>query len=343
MAGGHAARGAADLAARGPGGSGPAEDTGRVRRGAHGGQVAVVRRVADHEGQPGQPDHHGEREHHGHRRQRDRQRQQRRRTAGHRGDQLAAAAFPADDRPGHAEPGPRVGHARQAAHRDRRGHRQPPDRRGHHGQRDEVGEQPVHRPGRRQGPPPGPEDAAVAQRQRDEQHDRHRSQEGPGEREDGHPERHRRHRGQQQAGHGGEPGRGRGTCPPGRALGTDRGQASRARAVFSAERMPRTAASSTANPAQDRSYPYIQRRSWNRASGATAVTCPASERAGGASQQSSAASAIAAPADSAIRPRWARKSLAAHDPAFRFMIVVRPLCCVSGWLDLVRGQHGGLP
>ena len=138
-----------------------------------------------------------------------------------------------------------------------------------------------------------------------------------------------------------------------RGAGTDRGQASRARAVFSAERMPRTAASSTANPAQERSYPYIQRRSWNRASGATAVTCPASERAGGASQQSSAASAIAAPADSAIRPRWARKSLAAPDPASRFMIVVRPPACpvllrvsgvaVSGWLDLVRSQHGGLP
>jgi hypothetical protein len=124
---------------------------------------------------------------------------------------------------------------------------------------------------------------------------------------------------------------------------TDRGQASRARAVFSAERMPRTAASSTANPVQERSYPYIQRRSWNRASGATAVTCAASERAGGASQQSNAASAIAAPADSAIRPRWARKSLAAHDPAYRFMIVARPPCCVSGWRDLVRGQHGGLP
>ena len=50
---------------------------------------------------------------------------------------------------------------------------------------------------------------------------------------------------------------------PGR--GTSRGQASRAsavfRAVFRAERMPRTAASSTANPSRDRSYPYIQRRS----------------------------------------------------------------------------------
>ena len=126
-------------------------------------------------------------------------------------------------------------------------------------------------------------------------------------------------------------------------LGTFRGQASQAREVFSAERMPRTAASSTANPTQDRSYPYIQRKSWKRASGATAVTCPASERAGAASQQSSAASAVAAPADSAIRPRWARKSLAAQDPAFRFMIVVRPPCCVSGWLDLVRGQHRGLP
>jgi hypothetical protein len=46
---------------------------------------------------------------------------------------------------------------------------------------------------------------------------------------------------------------------PGR--GTSRGQASRASAVFRAERMPRTAASSTANPSHDRSYPYIQRRS----------------------------------------------------------------------------------
>ncbi len=123
--------------------------------------------------------------------------------------------------------------------------------------------------------------------------------------------------------------------------GTFRGQASRARAVFRADRIPRTAASRSAKPAQDRSYPYIQRRSWNRASGATAVTCPASERAGGASQQSSAASVIAAPADSAIRPRWARNSLAGHDPAFRFMELVRPPCCGSGWLDLVRGQHRG--
>ena len=131
--GGHAARGPADADCPAvPEAADLAEDAGRVRRGAHGGQAAVLRRVADHEGQPGQPDHHGEREHHGHRGQRDRQRQQRGRMTGHRGDQLAAGAFPADHRPGHAEPGPRVGHARQAAHRDRGGHRQPPDRRGHH-------------------------------------------------------------------------------------------------------------------------------------------------------------------------------------------------------------------
>lgn len=107
------------------------------------------------------------------------------------------------------------------------------------------------------------------------------------------------------------------------------GQASRASAVFRAERIPGTAASSPANPSQDRSYPYIQRRSWKTASGATAVTCPASERAGGASQQSSAASAIAAPADSVMRPRWARNSRPGHDPVFRFLNVCA-LVCVGG-------------
>ena len=103
--------------------------------------------------------------------------------------------------------------------------------------------------------------------------------------------------------------------------GRSRGQASRASAVFRPERTPRTATSSPANPSQDRSYPYIQRRSWKTASGATAVTCPASDRAGGASQQSSAASAIAAPADSAIRPRWARNSRPGPDPALRLLNV----------------------
>ena len=132
------------------------------------------------------------------------------------------------------------------------------------------------------------------------------------------------------------------TKSPQPGTGTSRGQASRASAAFRTERIPSTAASSTANPSQDRSYPYIQRRSWKTASGATAVTCPASERAGGASQQSSAASAIAAAADSVISARWAGNSRPGHDAALRFMNVVRPLGVYPGTtvITILRRSSG---
>jgi hypothetical protein len=109
----------------------------------------------------------------------------------------------------------------------------------------------------------------------------------------------------------------------GGGLASPCGQASRISAAFSADRTRITAPRSRANSNHGWLYPKSQRRSWNTASGGTAVSCPASDRAEGATQHSSAASAMTAPEDSAIRPRWARNSRPDRDPAASFMSFAR--------------------
>ena len=117
------------------------------------------------------------------------------------------------------------------------GHRQAADRRRGHRQRDEVGQQPAHRPERRQGPPPGGAHAAVAERQRDQQHHRQRGQERPGERQDGHPDvSAAMGDSSRQATTVRVTGRGRNTSAGGGPGAGPRGQASRTSAAFSAER-----------------------------------------------------------------------------------------------------------
>ena len=112
------------------------------------------------------------------------------------------------ERRGDAVPGPRVDDPGQPGHRHRPPGRQPADHHRGQGKRQEIGDEPLSRTERREGPPPPARGGPVAQQQGEQDQRRQRPEERPGERQQGHPERQRDQRGHQQSRTEGEDGAG---------------------------------------------------------------------------------------------------------------------------------------
>ena len=111
-------------------------------------------------------------------------------------------------RRGHAVPGTRVDDPGQPGHRHRPPGRQPADDHRRQGKHQEIGDEPLSRTERRQGPPPSARGGPVAEQQGEQDQRRQRPEERPGERQQGHPERQRDQRRHQQSRTEGEDGAG---------------------------------------------------------------------------------------------------------------------------------------